>query len=246
MALVITVNGAQHTVRARPDTPLLYVLRNELHLHGPHFGCGLAQCGACAVLLGRRQIRSCVTPVAGVVGQSITTLEGLPALYARTQGKNATALALHPQERHCHTRTPPGLWQPVFRHCEGHSGLPHTIGSLKTALAAAADAAVSTPPSALSADAGVSEDPDAGSSAWAHSHGSKTHVPDGDATRAARRDQARAELELCDLQARAAQAERELGRARLAEFSGQVAEIDRYLAEQRQSFLHAQGDLARP
>ena len=57
MALVITVNGTKHTVRASPDTPLLYVLRNELHLQGPHFGCGLAQCGACAVLLGHRQIR---------------------------------------------------------------------------------------------------------------------------------------------------------------------------------------------
>ena len=99
MALVITVNGMQHTVRARPNTPLLYVLRNELHLHGPHFGCGLGQCGACAVLLGRRQIRSCATPVAGVVGQSITTLEGLPALYAHTQGTHATAPALHPLQQ---------------------------------------------------------------------------------------------------------------------------------------------------
>ncbi len=99
MALVITVNGAQHTVRASPDTPLLYVLRNELHLQGPHFGCGLSQCGACAVLLGHRQIRSCVTPVAGVVGQSITTLEGLPALYAHAQATHATAPALHPLQQ---------------------------------------------------------------------------------------------------------------------------------------------------
>jgi len=99
MALVITVNGAQHTVRASPDTPLLYVLRNELHLQGPHFGCGLSQCGACAVLLGHRQIRSCVTPVAGVVGQSITTLEGLPGLYAYTQATHATAPALHPLQQ---------------------------------------------------------------------------------------------------------------------------------------------------
>jgi aerobic-type carbon monoxide dehydrogenase small subunit (CoxS/CutS family) len=99
MALVITVNGTQHTVRASPDTPLLYVLRNELHLQGPHFGCGLGQCGACAVLLGHRQIRSCVTPVAGVAGQSITTLEGLPALYVRMQGTYATASALHPLQQ---------------------------------------------------------------------------------------------------------------------------------------------------
>src|SRR5947207_15979904 len=99
MALVMTVNGAKHTVRASPYTPLLYVLRKELHLQGPHFGCGLAQCGACAVLLGGRQIRSSVTPVAGVVGQSITTLEGWPALYAHTHGQPATAPALHPLQQ---------------------------------------------------------------------------------------------------------------------------------------------------
>jgi aerobic-type carbon monoxide dehydrogenase small subunit (CoxS/CutS family) len=94
MALVITVNGARHTVKASPDTPLLYVLRNELHLQGPHFGCGLSQCGACAVLLGKTQIRSCVTPVAGVVGQSVTTLEGLPAMYATMHKGTASATML--------------------------------------------------------------------------------------------------------------------------------------------------------
>jgi aerobic-type carbon monoxide dehydrogenase small subunit (CoxS/CutS family) len=94
MALEITVNGVKHTVKSSPDTPLLYVLRNELLLQGPHFGCGLSQCGACAVLLGKTQIRSCVTPVAGVVGQQITTLEGLPALAP----KKATA-GLHPLQQ---------------------------------------------------------------------------------------------------------------------------------------------------
>jgi nicotinate dehydrogenase subunit A len=64
-------------VTATPDTPLLYVLRNELHLHGPRFGCGLSQCGACTVHLGGKAIRSCVTPVAGAIGQPVTTLEGL-------------------------------------------------------------------------------------------------------------------------------------------------------------------------
>lgn len=99
MALTITVNGTKHTVQASPDTPLLYVLRNELLLRGPHFGCGLSQCGACAVLLGKTQIRSCVTPVVGVVGQEVTTLEGLPALYAQQHGQTASAGTLHPLQQ---------------------------------------------------------------------------------------------------------------------------------------------------
>ena len=78
-SLKIKVNGLTHGVNASLDTPLLYVLHNELHLHGPRFGCGLAQCGACSVLLDGKEIRSCVTPVAAVSGKSITTLEGLPA-----------------------------------------------------------------------------------------------------------------------------------------------------------------------
>ena len=84
--LKIKVNGLMHNVTASLDTPLLYVLHNELHLHGPRFGCGLAQCGACSVLLDGKEIRSCVTPVAAVSGKSITTLEGLPALYAAQRG----------------------------------------------------------------------------------------------------------------------------------------------------------------
>jgi nicotinate dehydrogenase subunit A len=73
----ITVNGRRHTVSAAPHTPLLYVLRNELELKGPRFGCGLAQCGACTVHLGDRAVRSCVTPVGQAAGAPITTLEGL-------------------------------------------------------------------------------------------------------------------------------------------------------------------------
>ena len=80
--LKIKVNGLVHNVTASLDTPLLYVLHNELHLHGPRFGCGLAQCGACSVLLDGKEIRSCVTPVAAVSGKEVTTLEGMPALYA--------------------------------------------------------------------------------------------------------------------------------------------------------------------
>ena len=67
--LKIKVNGLVHNVTASLDTPLLYVLHNELHLHGPRFGCGLAQCGACSVLLDGKEIRSCVTPVAAVERQ---------------------------------------------------------------------------------------------------------------------------------------------------------------------------------
>ena len=84
--LKIKVNGLVHSVTASLDTPLLYVLHNELHLHGPRFGCGLAQCGACSVLLDGKEIRSCVTPVAAVSGKAITTLEGLPALWAKERG----------------------------------------------------------------------------------------------------------------------------------------------------------------
>ena len=89
--LRIKVNGLVHNVTASLDTPLLYVLHNELHLHGPRFGCGLAQCGACSVLLDGKEIRSCVTPVAAVSGKAITTLEGMPALYAKSRGTTAAA-----------------------------------------------------------------------------------------------------------------------------------------------------------
>jgi aerobic-type carbon monoxide dehydrogenase small subunit (CoxS/CutS family) len=94
--LKVSVNGLVHSVQASLDTPLLYVLRNELHLHGPRFGCGLAQCGACSVLLNGKEIRSCVTPVAAVSGGQITTLEGLPALWAKERGTAGVVDVLHP------------------------------------------------------------------------------------------------------------------------------------------------------
>jgi len=72
----ITVNGKQHEVAASPDTPLLYVLRNELELNGPKFGCGLAQCGACTVHIDGKPARSCSVPVSSVKGR-VTTVEGL-------------------------------------------------------------------------------------------------------------------------------------------------------------------------
>lgn len=76
MAKTITVNGKRHAVRAAGDTPLLYVLRNELELNGPKFGCGLAQCGACTVHIGGQAVRACTLPVSAVKGP-ITTIEGL-------------------------------------------------------------------------------------------------------------------------------------------------------------------------
>jgi isoquinoline 1-oxidoreductase alpha subunit len=75
--LTLSVNGAKHTVSAAPETPLLYVLRNELKLTGPRFGCGIAQCGACAVLVDGKEVRACVAPVSTVAGKRVTTIEGL-------------------------------------------------------------------------------------------------------------------------------------------------------------------------
>jgi nicotinate dehydrogenase subunit A len=73
----LTVNGRQETVTVEPDTPLLYVLRNDLALKAPKFGCGLAQCGACTVQLDGNAIRSCRTPVSSARGAKVTTLEAL-------------------------------------------------------------------------------------------------------------------------------------------------------------------------
>jgi isoquinoline 1-oxidoreductase subunit alpha len=76
-AITLKVNGKSHSLDLDPSTPLLYVLRNDLDLHGPRFGCGLGQCGACTVLIRGEAVRSCVRTVASVRGAEITTLEGL-------------------------------------------------------------------------------------------------------------------------------------------------------------------------
>ncbi len=75
----LQVNSRMVEVACEEDTPLLYVLRNDLELNGPKFGCGLGQCGACTVLVDGEATRSCVTPVGSVVSQAITTLDGLSA-----------------------------------------------------------------------------------------------------------------------------------------------------------------------
>ena len=84
----LKVNGKTQTVDVDPATPLLYVLRNDLDLHGPRFGCGLGQCGACTVIIKGEAVRSCIRPMSGVNGAEITTLEGLA-----TNGK------LHPLQQ---------------------------------------------------------------------------------------------------------------------------------------------------
>jgi len=75
--LTLTVNGTQHSIDAEADTPLLWVLRDELHLTGTKFGCGAGLCGACTVLLEGKAVRSCLIPASAVQGKSITTIEGL-------------------------------------------------------------------------------------------------------------------------------------------------------------------------
>lgn len=85
-ALEIQVNGRRHRVQASPETPLLYVLRNELALNGPKFGCGLAQCGACTVHLGGEAIRSCMTPVSAASSAPVVTIEGLAAASGAAAG----------------------------------------------------------------------------------------------------------------------------------------------------------------
>jgi len=77
--ITMKVNGTERTLKSSPDTPLLYALRNELGVMTPKFGCGLAQCGACSVLLDGEEIRACVTPIAAVEAREVTTVEGLPA-----------------------------------------------------------------------------------------------------------------------------------------------------------------------
>jgi aerobic-type carbon monoxide dehydrogenase small subunit (CoxS/CutS family) len=75
--LILKVNGKTHTLDVEPSTPLLYVLRNDIGLQGPRFGCGLGQCGACTVIIKGEAVRSCIRTVSSVQGAEITTLEGL-------------------------------------------------------------------------------------------------------------------------------------------------------------------------
>jgi isoquinoline 1-oxidoreductase subunit alpha len=99
--LTLTVNGAKQVVSAAPETPLIFVLRNELKLSGPRLGCGMAQCGACSVLLDGEEVRTCITPVSYAVGKKMTTIEGLPAVWAAQKSLSAADAAetLHPVQQ---------------------------------------------------------------------------------------------------------------------------------------------------
>lgn len=77
--LTVRVNGEDHAVDVAPDTPLLWVIRDVIGLTGTKFGCGIAQCGACTVLMDGEPVRACVTPVSSAEGSAVTTIEGLPA-----------------------------------------------------------------------------------------------------------------------------------------------------------------------
>jgi len=80
MPITLTVNGASHTVAAEPETPLLYVLRNDLKLKGTRFGCGSGLCGACTVIIDGAAVQSCDLPVSAAAGKTVTTIEGLGSL----------------------------------------------------------------------------------------------------------------------------------------------------------------------
>ena len=85
----LKVNGRNHDVAVPDDAPLLYVLRNDLQLNGPKYGCGVSQCGSCTVLVDGQPVRSCVVPAGSVVGQEITTLEGLGTIEAPSRLQQA-------------------------------------------------------------------------------------------------------------------------------------------------------------
>jgi isoquinoline 1-oxidoreductase alpha subunit len=94
----IRVNGTTHAVQSASDTPLLYVLRDEMGLKGPKFGCGLGQCGACSVLVNGKEVRSCITAWSAVKAE-VTTLEGLPARWAQKRGVPADQAPVHPVQQ---------------------------------------------------------------------------------------------------------------------------------------------------
>lgn len=101
MPISFTVNGTRRQVDAPADTPLLYVLRNDLEIGSPQFGCGLSQCGACSVLVDGKEVRSCVLAVRSVADKQVTTIEGLPARWASQKGLPAAEATktLHPVQQ---------------------------------------------------------------------------------------------------------------------------------------------------
>ena len=127
MAVSLKVNGAVHSVPAEPDTPLLYVLRNDLGLNAAKFGCGLGQCGACTVLVDGAPVRSCVTPIGALAQSEITTLEGLgtlerphPLQAAFIAGAGGAVRLLH--RRHHHVRQSAARPHPAAERGGGPAG----------------------------------------------------------------------------------------------------------------------------
>jgi len=98
MLFELKINGTAHRIDVDEDTPLLYVLNGELGLKGPRFGCGLAQCGSCSVLVDGVEVRSCVAPASALAGTDITTLEGLPRFHALKKGLKQIP-ELHPMQQ---------------------------------------------------------------------------------------------------------------------------------------------------
>jgi isoquinoline 1-oxidoreductase alpha subunit len=101
MPTTLIVNGTRRQVDAPVDTPLLYVLRNDLDVASPQFGCGLSQCGSCSVLVDGKEARACVLPLRSVAGKQVTTVEGLPARWASQKSLPAAdaAKTLHPVQQ---------------------------------------------------------------------------------------------------------------------------------------------------
>lgn len=99
--ITLVVNGVRREIQAPEDTPLLYVLRNDLELSGPQFGCGLSQCGACSVLVEGNEVRSCTMPVSAAAGKEVTTLEGLSARWAHQKrlSEAEAGKTLHPVQQ---------------------------------------------------------------------------------------------------------------------------------------------------
>jgi len=129
-AFSLTVNGSPHTVDADPDSPLLYVLQEDLQLNGPKFGCGLGQCGACTVLLDGEPIRSCTTAMSDAAGHEVTTIEGLGTV---DNPHPLQAAFIDEQAVHCgYCVSGPMLWKGVHRsttECQrgGHPAGPEWI-----------------------------------------------------------------------------------------------------------------------
>ena len=117
MAITLVVNGIMHTVEVEPETPLLWVIRDTLKLTGTKFSCGMAQCGACTVLIDSQPIRSCSFPVSAIGGAPVTTIEGLSPTDAEIDAMMPTSAAAG------HTRASAGRsTRPLdFRHRGGRS-----------------------------------------------------------------------------------------------------------------------------